>query len=196
MEVPANEAPKSRRVILLGGVGAVLLALAGGAYVLLGLGGTEVASEELGTPTRQASAAPSRPTASPAVTAPGVSVVGKEPVRRDPFRPLYKPAPPPTTAPTGPTPPGVPADPNAPGVPTSPDSPTAPEVVITLRSIGGTEAEPTVTFTVGDSQITAKTDEVVGGVLKILSIRVDDKAATFQLGDETFDLRIGQSHTL
>jgi hypothetical protein len=53
---------------------------------------------------------------------------------------------------------------------------------------------PYVVVTYGGQQYMLKTGDTAGASLKVLAIAPDDGAATFMLGDQTFDLHIGQSY--
>lgn len=53
--------------------------------------------------------------------------------------------------------------------------------------------EITVSVTVDGQEFEGKVGDTLGSILLVVAIRPDDGAATFQLGEVTFDLRIGQS---
>lgn len=145
-------------------------------------------------------------------------------VGRDPFNPLITPPPVPTnTAASGSaTPsPGSTALPTAaaptPGtvvsglpttgvtalptsitlVPTGTPAPTttkAPAVVVVLKAIAFHGTTPYVVVSFSGKSLALKTGDTSAGNLKVVAIAPDDGTATFQLGDQTFDLHIGQSY--
>ena len=191
-----------RRAVVIGGIAAVVLTLGGGAYVLFGAA-DDAATTAGGPPVLPSRTAVVSPSANslPSPIAPGPAT---EPNRHDPFKPLYSPKPiPPTASPTpaAPVPSALPSGnplPTTPGGvvgPGTPGTPGATQNVVKLLSISGAGKTPMITVSVDGVPSTGKAGEVLASILQIVSIRPDDGAATFQLGDATFDLHIGQSYT-
>ncbi|MCU1676632.1 MAG: hypothetical protein JWM93_1390 [Frankiales bacterium] len=186
-----------KRLVMIGGIGAVLAALGGGALLLLG--GSGDVADISALPQKRPVAVSAKPTVTPTPT---VIPVASEPNRHDPFKPLYppKPTPPPTVAPTVPSAsgsgvPGGTTDGSG-GVvgPGSTGAPGATQNVVKLVSITGDNI-PTVSITVDGTPYTGITGAILGSIAQVVSIRADDGAATFTMGEATFDLHIGQSYT-
>ena len=93
------------------------------------------------------------------------------------------------TAPTGPT---------SSAKPTVAPTSSAHAVMVVLKAIAfpktGATTVPYVDVVFGGKSYVVKTGETVAGSLKVIAIAPDDGTATFQLGDQTFDLHIGQSY--
>jgi hypothetical protein len=201
----ADEAPekdKRRRAIMMAGAIAAVAALGAAAYVLLGAGSPatpagSAAGKPLGSTTRPTASHAASASSSPSMLS--VPIASQEPHRADPFRPLFtpKPTPTPTGTPTGTASAGagqtaVPAGGTVGGLPSG--SASAAQDVVALISISGGK-EPTVSVMLDGKNITGKALDVVGSILRVVSIRPTDGSATFQLGDATFDLHIGQTYT-
>ena len=219
---PDSSAPSGRdpRLLIGGGIGLAVVAVAG-AYLLLGGGGG-------GGSTAAPAVAPGihHPTVS---TTPSATVIPvgkptaivhafKGAVGRDPFRPLVTAAPVVTTTPPKPastilpvattTSPGSVLGPG--GLPTSgpgapPTTTTLPTVIptttpppakvmVVLKAIAFHGTTPYVVVSYSGVQYALKTGDTAGASLKVLAIAPDDGTATFQLGEQTFDLHIGQSY--
>ena len=190
-----NPAGGQRRAVVFGGVALVVVALGAGAFLLLS-GSDDAATSASALPSRPAAVVGTSPSISPSAALPTAT----EATLHDPFKPLYPPKPTPV-----PTPTALPTTAPTPGagLPTTPGGVVGPggttgtpgtQNVVKLLSITGSTI-PTVTITVDGATYTGKTGEVLGSIAQIMSIRPDDGAATFQLGDATFDLHIGQSYT-
>jgi hypothetical protein len=93
----------------------------------------------------------------------------------------------PTGLPTGSPPTAAPPNP----VTTTP--PVA-KVLVVLKAIAFHGTTPYVVVTYTGVQYALKTGDNAGASLKVLAIAPDDGSATFQLGDQTFDLHIGQTY--
>jgi hypothetical protein len=215
-----SAAPKARdpRVLIGGGIGLAVVAVAG-AYLFLGGGGSS-------SPT----AAPKAPTAHHATPTPTATVIPvgkpvvavhtfKGDVGRDPFAPLVTSAPPTSAAPTKAASTTLPASTTTPGavvgvpggvpgtlptgqvtglptaLPTAAPTTTAPvKVMVLLKAIAFHGQTPYVQVRYAGVTYALKTGDSAGESLKVLAIAPDDGTATFQLGDQTFDLHIGQSY--
>jgi hypothetical protein len=218
-----EETPSTGRdpkVLIGGGIGLALVAVVGG-YLLLGGGGSDSPSAPAAVRPAVTHAAPTTPSASATATgkAPAAIRTFNGDVGRDPFNPLITPPPttaPPTSAAPNPVATTTPASatpspgsvvglpPNGvnvlptsiPVVPTSIPAPTttAPAVVVVLKAIAFHGATPYVVVSFGGKSIALKTGDTSAGNLKVVAIAPDDGTATFQLGDQTFDLHIGQSY--
>jgi len=208
---PEAETPtRSRRMVVLVGIVAVLAALGIGGYLLLS-GGDNAATAASGprpAPLARSTAGTSvSPSSAPVRTLPPA---GSEPTRHDPFKPLYSPAPVPATAvPTAPAAPtavatsGVPVPGSVPtGVLPSGTGTGGPGIggstgqdVVTFISIAKTAKPLTVTLRLDGAVVTGAAGDTLGSMLKVLSIRPDDNAATFQLGEATFDLHVGDFYS-
>ena len=70
----------------------------------------------------------------------------------------------------------------------------APAVVVVLKAIAFHGTTPYVVVSFSGKSIALKTGDTSAGNLKVVAIAPDDGTATFQLGDQTFDLHIGQSY--
>jgi hypothetical protein len=188
----------NRRAVVIGGVAVVVAALAAGGFMLMS-GSNDAATLASTLPTKAATTHSVQP--SPSATSATPLPAATEPNRHDPFKPLFPPKPVPTPTPTvAPTVPGV----SGSGLPTAPGgtgggvigpsgSPGSAQNVVKLVSITGSKI-PTVTVTLDGVQFVGSPPTIFGGILQVMSIRPDDGAATFQLGDATFDLHIGQSY--
>jgi hypothetical protein len=218
LEQSEDSAPKVRdpRVLIGGGVALAALALVGG-YLLLGGGGgstptafTPPVHHVTATPSTTATVIPAGKPTAPVPTFKGD-------VGRDPFRALVTSPPAPTTQATQPATAAAPtATPTSPGsvlgtgglptlpvgsapttvpigVPTTTTAPVAP-VMVVLKAIAFHGTTPYVVVTYSGQQYALKTGESAGASLKVMAIAPDDGTATFQLGDQTFDLHIGQSY--
>jgi hypothetical protein len=214
-----EEAPSSGRnpkVLIGGGIGLAVLAVLGGYLLLGGSGGGS------STPTAATGVHHPVPTTTPPTVisvgkpTPAVRTFNGD-VGRDPFAALITSPPAPTTkapkptatpttsvsvSPTvSPTLPGQVVGPppvvTLPPVQTSTPVPTttAPSsVLVVLKAIEfPTAAAPAVLVTYSGHSYVLKTGQSAGGSLKVVAIAPDDGTATFQLGDQTFDLHIGQS---
>ena len=71
---------------------------------------------------------------------------------------------------------------------------SAPAVVVVLKAIAFHGSTPYVVVSFSGKSIALKTGDTSAGNLKVVAIAPDDGTATFQLGDQTFDLHIGQSY--
>jgi hypothetical protein len=218
---PAPELPESGdapardpRLLIGGGIGLAVVAL-GGAYLLLGGGGGGSADASAPPVVRhQASTTPSA-TVIPVGTATTPVKVFKGDVGRDPFQALVTPTTPAPvkTQPASPTATTLPATTTSPGavvapptlpVTTVPVTPLTPapttsataKVMIVLKAIAypNGATEPYVDVTYSGHAYVMKTGDTADGSLKVLAIAPDDGTATFTLGDQTFDLHIGQSY--
>jgi hypothetical protein len=207
------------RLLIGGGVAVAVVALAGG-YFLLGRGG---GSSDAWTPTavpRHSVSASPAATVVPVGQAAAIKTFHGD-VGRDPFQPLITTPPPATaaassaagtTAPTSGTPaatttPGtVVGGPTATSIPTAaPTSPgtvviptvaptTSSTVMIVLKAIEFKGQTPYALVSDAGKQYLMKTGDVANSDLKVMAIAPDDGTATFQLGDQMFDLHIGQSY--
>jgi hypothetical protein len=215
----ASEAPaRDPRILIGGGIGLAVVALGGAYFLLHGGGGSDTPSS---APFVRHTVS-STPTATviPVSTASVAKVKAfKGDVGRDPFQALVTPTTPPapkTTAPkptettlpnATPTSPGtvigppgstpVATLPVTSGTPTPAPTTSAPvKVMVVLKAIayphGSTDPYVVVSFS--GQQYMLKTGDTAGGNLKLLAIAPDDGTATFMLGDQTFDLHIGQSY--
>jgi hypothetical protein len=226
---PSPEEPaaagRDPRVLIGGGIGLAVVALAGG-YLLLGGGGG--GSAPTATPTVIHHVTPT-PTATVVPLGKPTPLVHSfhGDVGRDPFRALITPPPVATTTapkptattpvgtvttpgnvvgPTGSVPTGsVPTGTVPTGLPTvlptvttpSPATPTTtppPAVLVVLKAIAFHGTVPYVVVTFSGKSYALKTGDTAGTDLKVVAIAPDDGTATFQLGDQTFDLHIGQSY--
>jgi hypothetical protein len=211
------------RLLIGGGIALAAVALVGG-YLLLGGGGggagtaatTGVVHHTTTSTTPSAST-----TVIPVGKAPAAVRTFKGDVGRDPFQALVTspPAPPvataaaaagtaPVTVPTAaPTSPGSVVGTGTGGVPvalptgaaptTAPVTPVTTQpakVMVVLKAIAFHGTTPYVVVTYSGTQYALKTGETAGASLKVVAIAPDDGTATFQLGDQTFDLHIGQSY--
>ncbi|MDX6208867.1 MAG: hypothetical protein QOE24_1258 [Frankiales bacterium] len=215
-ELPEDPATPARdpRVLIGGGIALAAVALVGG-YLFLGGGGgsTPTATDSVihhTTPTTTATVIPvGKPTAAVRTF--------KGDVGRDPFRALVTSPPAPTVAAVKPTTSTVPTvTPTSPGsvigtgglptlpvgstptaaptaVPTTTTPPVA-KVLVVLKAIAFHGTTPYVAVTYSGAQYALKTGDTAGASLKVLAIAPDDGSATFQLGDQTFDLHIGQTY--
>lgn len=199
-----------RRLILLGV--ALLVVVLGGAAMFLLRGGSS--STDAGTfpmPAHPAAGHDSSASASPSALAPIAKYTGA-PAGRDPFAPLVKPAaatgvPGASAAPSGaasapaPAPTAAAPSGSTPGGASAPTSPSA-AVSLTLHAIVGADTsspEVQVVYN-GKSQEMKVGDvlgggEVSGGTVKLQSIQPDDNVATFEIGDGTYDIHVGQTFT-
>jgi hypothetical protein len=212
---PEDSATSARdpRVLIGGGIALAAVALVSGYLFLGGGGGTPTATDSVihhTTPTATATVIPvGKPTAAVRTF--------KGDVGRDPFRALVTSPPAPTVAAVKPTTSTVPtASPTSPGsvigtgglptlpvgsVPTAvptvlPTATTPPvaKVMVVLKAIAFHGTTPYVAVTYSGAQYALKTGDTAGASLKVLAIAPDDGSATFQLGDQTFDLHIGQTY--
>ncbi|BEP16045.1 hypothetical protein acdb102_43560 [Acidothermaceae bacterium B102] len=223
-ELPEETPARGRdpKVLIGGGIGLAVVALAGGYLLLGGGGGGSTATPPLATTIRHTATA--TPSASAAVTAKATAVIrtfhGE--VGRDPFKALITPPPPapttsapkttsttlpavattspgsvvglpttgvsglPTTLPTG----VVPVVPTTTAAPTT----TPPAVMVVLKAIAFHGTTPYVVVSYAGKSLMLTTGDTSNGNLKVVAIAPDDGTATFQLGDQTFDLHIGQSY--
>jgi hypothetical protein len=215
LEPESGEGPaRDPRLLIGGGIGLAVLAL-GGAYLLLGGGGGGSATAAT-PPVRHTVTTTAAATVIPVGTATKPVKVFKGDVGRDPFQALVTATPQPvvttkaatsTTLPaTVTTTPGtVVAPPTLPvstlpvtsTTPTPAPTTTAPvKVMVVLKAIayphGSTN--PYVEVSYSGQTYMLKTGDVAGASLKVLAIAPDDGTATFMLGDQTFDLHIGQTY--
>jgi hypothetical protein len=80
------------------------------------------------------------------------------------------------------------------GTPTPAPTTQAPQTVLVFRSIGFTSGNVAmVDITYNRKAYRLKAGQTVGGTLKVVSIEPDDSMAVFQVGDQTFDLHVGQA---
>jgi hypothetical protein len=216
-------AGRNPKVLIGGGIALAVVAVLGGYLFLGGGGGSDTPTTPVAaggvhhpTPTATVSAVVvvGKPT-------PAVKTFNGD-VGRDPFAPLITspPAPktsapkptsaaPTTTAAAPPTitPTTLPAGQSLPpttlpttttAAPTvAPTTTHAPQsVLVVLKAIVFPPATPTTPYvkvTYGGANFQLKTGQTANGSLKVVAIAPDDGVATFQLGDQTFDLHIGQS---
>lgn len=191
----ATENAGRRKLVALVGIVAVVAALGVSAYLFLGGGGS--AAPSAAPAVTRAPAASGKPTTTPTAV-PTIAVAVAEPIRHDPFKPLYTPKPPPVTASATPAPAAsgsqTPGATNPSGGPLPFPSGSNGQDIVQLQGIS-TGKVPSVTVNLDGKQLTGVTGDTLGGILKVVAIRPDDHAATFQLGDVTFDLSIGKSYT-
>jgi hypothetical protein len=219
-EQPEASSPPARdpRLLIGGGIGLAVVAVAG-AYLFLSGGGGGAASPTA-VPTHLHHSATATATVIP-VGKPTANVkVFKGDVGRDPFRALVTPSPEATTTAAKPTSTAVPAaTTTSPGsvvgpggvtttglpvgtpptntapptaIPTTTPPPT--KVMVVLKAIAFHGTTPYVVVSYAGAQYAMKTGDSAGASLKVVAIAPDDGTATFQLGDQTFDLHIGQSY--
>ncbi len=213
---PSGRDPK---VLIGGGIGLAVVAIVGG-YLFLGGGGggSTAAPKAAGVGVHHVTATPTA-TVIPVGKPTAAVKTFKGDVGRDPFRPLVTPPPVRTTAAPKPASTTLPA-----GATTSPGSvvgpgglptglppvtappvtlpptviptttPPAAKVVVVLKAIAFHSTTPYVLVNYAGVQYALKTGDSAGASLKVLAIAPDDGTATFQLGDQTFDLHIGQSY--
>jgi hypothetical protein len=221
-EQPEASAPKPRdpRLLIGGGIGLAVVAAAG-AYLFLGGGGGGTATPAAVSPRIHHSATPTATATVIPVGKPTAAVRAfKGDVGRDPFQALVTPAPAavttspkatstaPVTSATATTP-GTVVGPS--GVPTGlpggvtptgttpstaipTTTPPPAKVMVVLKAITFHGTMPFVVVSYTGVQYMMKTGDTAGASLKVLAIAPDDGSATFQLGDQTFDLHIGQSY--
>jgi hypothetical protein len=192
---PATANDGRRKIVAIAGIAAVVAALGVSAFLFLGgSGGASPAAGAGAVALPPSSSKSAHPSVTPTV-APTIPIAATEPNRHDPFKPLYTPKPvpvtttPASTTPSGGLPSGSPGGTVGPG-----GTPGATQNVVKLVSISGDTA-PTVSVQIDGKPFLGKTNDILGSVLRVVSIRTTDGAATFQLGDATFDLHIGQSYT-
>ena len=231
-ELPEETPARGRdpKVLIGGGIGLAVVALAGGYLLLGGGGGSSTATPPLTRTVVSHSAAPT-PSASDAAATKASVVIhtfhGE--VGRDPFKALITASPPaPTTAapkPVSTTLPaaattspgsvvglpttGVSALPTTgvsglpttglPGLPTvapttAAPTTTAPAVMVVLKAIAFHGTTPYVVVSYAGKSLALKSGDTASANLRVVAIAPDDGTATFQLGDQTFDLHIGQSY--
>lgn len=191
----ATENAGRRKLVALVGIVAVVAALGVSAYLFLGGGGS--AAPSAAPAVIRAPAASGKPTTTP-TAAPTIPVAVAEPIRHDPFKPLYTTKPVPVTASATPAPAAsgsqTPGATNPSGGPLPFPSNSNGQDIVQLQGIS-TGKVPSVTVNLDGKQLTGVTGDTLGGILKVVAIRPDDHAATLQLGDVTFDLSIGKSYT-
>jgi hypothetical protein len=221
-EQPEDSAPSARdpRLLVGGGIALAIVAIGGG-YLFLSGGGGGTATPAAVAPGIHHSATATPTVAVIPVGKPTVAVHAfKGDVGRDPFRALVTPPPPPTTKAPKPTstvlpvttttspgsvvgPVGVPSTTGLPGgvPPTNPPptvisttTPPPAKIMVVLKAIAFHGTTPYVVVSYSGVQYMMKTGDNAGASLKVLAIAPDDGTATFQLGDQTFDLHIGQSY--
>lgn len=219
-EQPEDSAPSARdpRLLIGGGIALAVVAAAGGYLFLGGGGGGGTATPAAVAPVHH-SASPTPSVTVIPVGKPTVAVhTFKGDVGRDPFRALVTPPPVVTTAPPKPTsttlpvvtttpgsvvgpggvattlPGGVPPTNTPPPTVISTTTPPPTKVMVVLKAIAFHGTTPYVVVSYSGVQYALKTGESAGASLKVLAIAPDDGTATFQLGDQTFDLHIGQSY--
>jgi hypothetical protein len=201
-------------VLIGGGIGLAAVALVGG-YFFLGGGGSDSSATPAAPHTSATSLAPTPTGTVIAVGKPTAAVkTFKGDVGRDPFQALVTSPPAPTTTAAKPASTTLPAaatstsgavvgpttlptsGPTLPITPTSaaPTTSAAPKIMVVLKAIAFHGATPYVVVSYSGQQYALKTGETAGESLKVLAIAPDDGTATFQLGDQTFDLHIGQSY--
>ena len=83
---------------------------------------------------------------------------------------------------------------SAPSTVISTTTPPVTKVIVVLKAIAFHGATPYVVVSYSGVQYMMKTGDAAGASLKVVAIAPDDGTATFQLGDQTFDLHIGQSY--
>lgn len=101
----------------------------------------------------------------------------------------------PSTAPS--TAPSTPGSSGSSGVPSpapSSSTPTPATVLVLHGIVGADTATPKVSISFDGKAYTLKAGEQVNGTLELVSIQPDDGLAVFQLGDQTFDLHVGQTY--
>ncbi|MFL6137821.1 MAG: hypothetical protein ACJ74O_08490 [Frankiaceae bacterium] len=199
----------SRRALLAGG-GVLALAVVGGAFLLLSGGGGGTAQQGLvphGKPVASSSSGPSGAGASAPATRKKLPVYRGAPAGRDPFKPLVTPPPPaapPSASAPAPSPTSVPivgpgtGPGTGGGVPTSTPTPSASRpaatTILVFRSISFTSGNvPVVDITFNGKSYRLRSGGKVDNVLRVISIQPDDSMAVFQVGDQTFDLHVGQA---
>jgi hypothetical protein len=220
---PEDSAPPARdpRLLIGGGIALAVVAVAG-AYLFLSGGGGGTASPSAVPPGLHHTVAPTTTASIVPVAKPTPTVKAfKGDVGRDPFRALITSAPPvaaattvakptstvapvtttpspgsivgPSGVPTG-LPVGTPPTSTTPAtaIPTTTAPPT--KVMVVLKAIAFHGTTPYVVVTYSGVQYAMTTGESAGASLKVVAIAPDDGTATFQLGDQTFDLHIGQSY--
>jgi hypothetical protein len=206
------------KVLIGGGIGLAVVAIVGG-YLLLGGGGGASPA-----PTALPKTVVSSTTPAPAATVlpvgkptPAVKTFNGD-VGRDPFAALVTPSPPaptttkPVVTATAVPVPGTTSPGNVVGVPTTgvtvlptvsisliaptptTTPTTAPAVLVVLKAIAFHGTNPYVVVDFSGKSYAMKTGDTAGDNLKVMAIAPDDGTATFQLGDQTFDLHIGQSY--
>jgi hypothetical protein len=211
------------KVLIGGGIGLAVVALVGG-YLLLGGGGGGSSTPTGALPKPALHSATVTPSASAAPVGKATQAVRtfNGEVGRDPFKVLITAAPAPTTTTTAAKPTatvpvaattspgsvvGVPTT-GANGLPTSvptavltltptttaAPTTTAPPVMVVLKAIAFHGTTPYVVVSFSGKSLAMKTGDTSTGNLKVVAIAPDDGTATFQLGDQTFDLHIGQSY--
>jgi hypothetical protein len=221
-EQPEDSTPSARdpRLLIGGGIGLVVVAAAA-AYLFLGGGGT--ATPTAVSPRVHHSATPTATSAAVIPVGKPTAAVRtfNGDVGRDPFLPLVTPAPaatttapkPTSTAPVATTtattpgtvvgpggvsttglPGGVPPTNTPPPTVIPTATPTPTKVMVVLKAIAFHGTTPYVVVSYSGVQYMMKTGDSAGASLKVLAIAPDDGTATFQLGDQTFDLHIGQSY--
>jgi hypothetical protein len=218
---PEDSAPPARdpRLLIGGGIALAVVAI-GGAYLFLGGGGGGSATPTAApTGVHHTVAATTTAAIIPVGKPTGAVLAFKGDVGRDPFRALVTPPPVVTTKPPKPTSTLVPVTTTSPGsivgpggvtttglpggipptnappptaIPTTTPPPT--KVMVVLKAIAFHGTTPYVVVSYSGVQYMMKTGDSAGASLKVLAIAPDDGTATFQLGDQTFDLHIGQSY--
>jgi hypothetical protein len=214
---PEDSAPPARdpRLLIGGGIALAVVAI-GGAYLFLSGGGSDTATTPV-RPVVHHTATPTAPATVIPVGKPTAAVKAfKGDVGRDPFRALVTPPPPVTappvkatsTVPVTTTSPGSVVGPGgvtttglpggvpptiAPPTLATPTTTPAAKVMVVLKAIAFHGTTPYVVVSYSGVQYAMKTGDSAGASLKVLAIAPDDGTATFQLGDQTFDLHIGQS---
>lgn len=219
---PAEAASGAKRDprLLIGGGLAVAIAAVAGAYLLLGGG----SGSDAGSPSVAAHhpVATATATVVPIGTPAAHVRTFNGDVGRDPFRALVTPPPAvatgstsgatgatggtATTAPAPTTTPGTVVGPTS--LPTSgptlpvtttvpvptPTATQAAKIMVVLKAIAFHGQTPYVLVHFDGAQYALKTGDTAASSLKVVAIAPDDGTATFQLGDQTFDLHIGQSY--
>ena len=222
-ELP-EETPASGRdpkVLIGGGIGLALVAAVGGYLLLGGGGGSSSSTTPTAASPAISHSATMTPSASAAPVGKATAAIRtfNGEVGRDPFKALITPPPVPSATAT-PTPKaaattlpavvttspgsvvglpttGVTALPTGPVlVPTATPAPTTttPAVVVVLKAIAFHGTTPYVVVSFSGKSVALKTGDTSSDNLKVVAIAPDDGTATFQLGDQTFDLHIGQSY--
>jgi hypothetical protein len=217
MTPPMDDEPSGgrfdKRKMALGG-GLVALVVAGGGFFLLSHGGGSKDAAQGVVPHGKAPAAAAPAGGGAKAGASGATRVKIRPYKgapagRDPFKPLVtapaQPSAVPTTPSSSPTTPSVPiVGPGTGGTPPTtapsgaptpaPTTQPAPQTTLAFEGIefaapGNT---PVVRVRYDGKEYRMKTGATAAGSLKVVSIEPDDSMAVFQVGDQIFDLHVGQ----
>jgi hypothetical protein len=188
--VDEHEAEGNRRLLLLvGGVALLVLVVAG--YFLFLRGGSSdnsasgvVPSHHVATHTTTGST-----TKKPAAAAKSVPSTFQDVLSRDPFQPLYVPAPPPA-APADVAAAGATAGSTASSTATSTTTASSAGTPVTLVKVYSKSGKTFAQTRVGTTVYNSAVGQTFAGTFQLLS--VNGKAATYVQGDEQFSLSEGQ----